>query len=162
ECYWRQNISYVYGDMRNMVFRDEVFDCVVSISTLEHVGLDNRRFHGGELAQSGREPESYLRAVRELRRVLKSGGRCFVSVPFGPPAEQNGQQVFDGEMVHRLTQAFDPEACGVTYFRYRDESGWKTCDRAAAADARYFNFRTDKPWRGHPAAAEAVVCLELE
>ena len=162
ECYWRRNISYVYGDIRNMVFRDEIFDCVVCISTLEHVGLDNRRFHGGEMAQFGREPESYLRAVRELRRVLKSDGRCFVSMPFGHHAAQDWQQIFDGEMVDQLIQAFAPRACGTTYFRYSDESGWKTCDRAAAADARYFNFRTDKPWKGHPAAAEAVVCLELQ
>src|SRR5262249_54369575 len=105
ECYWRKQISYVYGDIRNMVFPDEVFDHVACISTLEHVGLDNRRFYDGKVAQSGREPESHLLAMRELRRVLKPGGRCFVSVPFGQHAVQDWQQIFNSEMVDQLIQA---------------------------------------------------------
>lgn len=161
ECFWHKRISYVYGDIRKMIFRDSAFDYVVCISTLEHVGLDNQRFHSGALVPTTQEPDSHLVAMRELARVLKPGGHCFVSVPFGQRLMQDWQQTFDEEMLERLIQEFGPESCVATYFRYSDKCGWNLCDKTAAADARYFNFSTDIPWKGHPAAAEAVVCLEL-
>jgi SAM-dependent methyltransferase len=162
ECYWMQGVSYVYGDLRKMIFRDNVFDYVVNISTLEHVGLDNQRFHKLPLEQKTQQTESYLLAVRELARVLKPGGYCFISVPFGTRVVQDWMQIFDAAMVERVIQEFSPESYTASYFRYSDECGWKACDKIAAADARYFNYQTDTPWPGHPAAAEAVVCLELK
>lgn len=162
ECYWLKGVSYVYGDLRNTIFRDKVFDFVVNISTLEHVGLDNQRFHSLPLTQKAHQTESYLLAVRELARVLKPGGVCFISVPFGRRVVEEWMQIFDAEMVDRVVHEFGPTSYSATYFRYSGESGWKACDKMAAADARYFNFKTDTPWQGHPAAAEAVVCLELK
>lgn len=161
ECHWRNHISYIYGDIRNMVFRDCVFDYIVCISTLEHVGLDNQRFHQKTLKSNGQEQDSHRTAIRELARVLKPGGLCFISVPFGKRTIEDWQQIFDKEMVEELTQEFGPSSYEATCFRYSSELGWKSCDMAAATDARYFNFQTDIPWKGHPAAAEAVVCLEL-
>jgi ubiquinone/menaquinone biosynthesis C-methylase UbiE len=160
-CFWEKSISYVFGDIRNMIFRDEVFDDVVCLSTLEHVGLDNRRFHSSALSHNTPEPESHLLAMRELRRVLKHGGRCFVSVPYGQREQQPWQQIFNSEMVDKLVRAFGPESYNETYFRYSEPDGWMHCEKSAAAHARYFNFQSDKPWKGHPAAAEAVACLEL-
>ena len=160
-CAWQKRISYVYGDIRSMIFRDEAFDDVVCLSTLEHVGLDNQCFHSSPVAQTPAEPESHLLAVRELRRVLKRGGRCFISVPFGRHDRQSWQQIFNGEMIEKLVRTFEPKSCNETYFRYSEARGWMLSEKGAAADARYFNFRNDKPWKGHPAAAEAVACLEL-
>ena len=50
-CYWQKRISYVYGDLRNTLFDENVFDYVVSISTLDHIGLDNQVFHRWPLQQ---------------------------------------------------------------------------------------------------------------
>lgn len=161
ECHWQNHISYIYGDIRNMIFRDCAFDYVVCISTLEHVGLDNQRFHQRTLQSCGQEQGSHRTAIRELARVLKPGGLCFISVPFGKRTMQDWQQIFDKEMVEELIQEFGPSSYEVACFRYSGERGWESCDMTAAADARYFNFQTDIPWKGHPAAAEAVVCLEL-
>ncbi len=41
KAFWNKKISYHYGDLRQLPFRDEWFDEVVSISTIEHVGFDN-------------------------------------------------------------------------------------------------------------------------
>jgi len=161
-CHWQRRISYVYGDARNMIFRDEVFDNVVSLSTLEHVGLDNQCFHASPLSQTASAPDSHLAAVQEFRRVLKRGGRCFVSVPFGRRVSLGWQQVFDGEMIERVIRAFAPESCKEKYFQYSEPRRWMRCEKSEAADARYFNFQTDKPWPGHPAAAGAIACLELQ
>jgi SAM-dependent methyltransferase len=162
QCYWEKCISYVYGDIRNMILRDGVFDYVVCMSTLEHVGLNNQRFHGGALPSSPQELQSHACAIRELSRVLKPGGRCFVSVPFGKREMQEWQQIFDGELVEQMIQEFGPKSWEATFFRYSGEAGWKCCDMDAAADARYFDYQKDVPWKGHPAAAEAVACLELQ
>jgi methyltransferase family protein len=62
-----RGISYVYEDMRRLPYRDGVFDTVASLSTLEHVGMDNSRYGGDG---RGVDPaEERRRAVRELCRV---------------------------------------------------------------------------------------------
>jgi SAM-dependent methyltransferase len=53
----------VFGDAGQLPFRDGSFDVVVCLEVLEHV----------------REPDQ---ALRELARVLRPGGRAFVSMPF--------------------------------------------------------------------------------
>jgi ubiquinone/menaquinone biosynthesis C-methylase UbiE len=53
----------IVGDIHHMPFPDNSLDAVVCESVLEHV-------------------EDPLRATRELYRVLKPGGYCFVYVPF--------------------------------------------------------------------------------
>ena len=63
--FWNMGINYVYGDLRHTYFRDEYFDFVVCISTLEHIGLDNQRFHPGEFSRI-RHPGSHLAACRNF------------------------------------------------------------------------------------------------
>ena len=36
------DVSYLFADLRDLPLSDDVYDQVVSISTLEHVGLDLR------------------------------------------------------------------------------------------------------------------------
>jgi SAM-dependent methyltransferase len=68
----------VLADVRELPFPDSSFDLVLCVSTLEHVGRDNRVYGGGE-EQAGGE----LAALRELRRVTDRGGRILVTVPCG-------------------------------------------------------------------------------
>jgi SAM-dependent methyltransferase len=157
--FWDRGINYVYGDLRRTYFRDECFDFVVSVSTLEHIGLDNQRFHAGGLNETA--AGSHLAAVQEFRRTLKPGGRCYITVPFGKKFRGQWHQVFDGAMVKEMVAAFAPSSFTETYFRHLPEAGWQASSRSAAADAVYFDHEVDQPWKGCPAAAEAIVCLEL-
>jgi SAM-dependent methyltransferase len=161
ECFWRQGVSYVYGDLRHTFFRDETFDCVVSLSVLEHVGLDNSRYVGSGV-HSEPDPEAYLAAAAEFRRVLKPGGSCLISVPFGKRDVRTWLQVFDATMLDRLIAAFQPASHTVTYFRYTPKEEWQRSAQAEAADARYFDLSSDTPWPGCPAGAGAVACLHLK
>ncbi len=52
--------------------KDETYDLIVSISTLEHVGWDEEE-----------DPEKILRAIERLKAVLSPGGRLVFSVPVG-------------------------------------------------------------------------------
>jgi SAM-dependent methyltransferase len=54
--------QFQVGDIRNMPFRDNTFDAVVCLGVIEYVETDER-------------------ALREMWRVLKPGGRAVVSTP---------------------------------------------------------------------------------
>ena len=161
DCFWHYGVSYIYGDLRDTGFRDDYFDFIASISTLEHVGLDNTLLYTGDASKKENDPASYLSAVRELRRILKPGGSAYFSVPFGRRDVRTWLQVFDAATLNSLIAAFQPRAASVDYFSYRAEDGWHRSSRDAAAGARYFDPRTDTAWEGRPVGAEAIACLEL-
>lgn len=69
--------SYVNGDLRNLrIFAGRAFDRTICLSTLEHIGFDNRVY----LGTSECDPDSMLDAVSELCRV--TGRILLLSVPF--------------------------------------------------------------------------------
>lgn len=162
ECFWRYAVSYVFGDLRETGFRDNYFDSIACISTLEHVGLDNTLLYTKDSTKKENDATAYLSAVRELRRILKPGGLAYITVPFGRREIRSWLQIFDAAMLESLIAAFAPQTSAVDYFRYKADDGWRLSSREAAADARYFDPRADTPWEGRPVGAEAVACLELK
>src|SRR5579864_7901389 len=160
ESFWNRGISYVYGDLRDCCYRDEYFDWIASISTLEHVGMNNTQLYTNDPSNNEFQPESYLQAVTELRRVLKSGGMLYVTLPFGRVESLGWLQIFDTARIDRLLNTFRPASYHCEYFRYT-EAGWQIASPDECRDARYFNYWQDRGKRTDLAAAEAVVCLEL-
>ena len=73
----------MYEDLRASCFRNDYFDRIVSLSTLEHIGMDNTFLYTPDESKRENAPSSYLHAIRELRRILKDGGHLYISVPFG-------------------------------------------------------------------------------
>jgi ubiquinone/menaquinone biosynthesis C-methylase UbiE len=57
-----QNIKYVNGDVKNLRFKDSIFDISVGIETLEHIN----------------QAELYL---KELKRVTRENGKIIISTP---------------------------------------------------------------------------------
>ncbi|MBI2888547.1 MAG: hypothetical protein HYY10_01350 [Candidatus Liptonbacteria bacterium] len=53
---------------------NRLYDAIVSLSTLEHVGWDS---------YESREPEKVLRAVENLVHCIAPGGKMLVTMPFG-------------------------------------------------------------------------------
>jgi len=160
QSFWPMGISYTFQDLRRTCFRDRFFDHIVSLSTLEHIGLDNDRFYTGR-ASVLRDPASYVLAVGEMARILRPGGRLYLSVPYGRHADLGWLQVFDGEMLDRVVEAFGPSGILEQVFRYTSE-GWRTSTRQEAADATYVDLHSAGSWqRGLPVAAESVACLVL-
>jgi SAM-dependent methyltransferase len=144
-----RRISYVYSDLRKLPYRDGYFDTIVSVSTLEHVGMDNRGYGSAaeQAADAQRESEA---AIRELRRTLAPGGRILMTFPYGVPEDHGGWRQFDGDHLERLIAAAAPSEIDLRVYRYAG-GGWQLSDLEGAADARYqLGF-----------AAEAVACVRL-
>jgi SAM-dependent methyltransferase len=110
-CFWNRGISYLYGDLREPHFPDACFDVVVSVSTIEHIGLDNTMLYTGDHTKQETDDLGYVPAIEQFRRVLKPGGVCLVTVPFGRRGTHGWYQVFD-ERGHcesnRNVRAHDP------------------------------------------------------
>jgi len=160
ESYCNRGISYVYGDLRQTCYRDDYFDWIVSISTLEHVGMNNTLFYTNDTSKDESDPESHLQALSELRRILKTSGVLYLTLPFGRAQIHGWLQVFDTDMVQKLLDVFRPSSSRETYFRYIN-SGWQISSPGECRDARYFDPSDGGTVRTDFAAAEAVVCLEL-
>jgi SAM-dependent methyltransferase len=157
----RPGVSLVYGDLRTLSLTDGYFSEVVCISTLEHVGMAQSFSYSALRPYEHATPDDALLALKEMRRVLRPGGRLLLTIPFGRREDHGWLQQFDAEGIRRLIEAFDGEVRSETYFHYQAD-GWHHADAEACADASYFNIHatpTIEP--DGAAAARSVCCLEL-
>jgi SAM-dependent methyltransferase len=169
QCYWERGISYLFEDLRQIPVRDNYYDTVVCISTLEHVGFDNRQFTGAGTCEENR-PEDFVLAVREMRRTLKPSGRLLLTVPFGRYRNMGTQQVFDGDLLEEAIAAFQPAGVTRTFFCYT-EQGWQFAAVSECKEKEYVDWimlpadRRSSQFPKQPdgaAAARAVACVKLE
>jgi SAM-dependent methyltransferase len=170
DAFWRLGVSYVYGDLRSLDFRDNLFDAIACVSTIEHIGMDNSMYAGkSDLAKRG-NPKEFLEAVAELRRVLKPGGSLYITFPFGRYENHGWFQQFDSELVDILIEGFGPELVHEDIFRY-DPDGWRRSDRTSCASCEFFDVHESKYYDASstieyppdfPAGERALVCLELQ
>lgn len=161
QCFWKEEISYVFEDLRETCYRDDYFDWIVSLSTLEHIGLDNTFLYTHDSKYNENIPDAYLAAVKEYHRILKPGGVLFVSLPFGRFKNHGWFQVFDSLMVDRLIETFSPSVLYESHFKYEPE-GWKTSSRELSKNSTCFDASKLKSYDSDFAAfSRAIVCLEL-
>ena len=137
----------VVGDIRRLPFDGASFDVVFCISTLEHIGRDNRAYGGAAEADEG----GIAAALAELRRVLASDGRAFVTVPCGA-REDHGAflQLEPSGWLELFVNS------GFLVFEHevyvRGDEGWRSDDATEAVTARYGEAGS---------GAAAVLCAEL-
>jgi SAM-dependent methyltransferase len=167
-CYWQDRISYLFADLRNLPLKDDWFDEVVSLSTLEHIGLDNSIY---SLNPEWREKKTFdfLKAVSELKRVTKPGGKAYITVPYGKYTDFGWYQQFNAEMIERMIDTFDPDKVIETYYCY-ELGGWSVSDKQYCQkfegfnihDTKYFNPNSTKDYDpDYAACSRAIAALEL-
>ena len=160
-CFWKEAVSYVYEDLRNSCFKNCFFDWVVSLSTIEHIGLDNTMLFTSDKSKNENSPETFLKAVQEYKRILKPGGTLYLSVPFGRKAVYRWFQIFDSKMIDQVIETFEPSILNEYHYKY-EVSGWRVSSREESAESTYFDYHTTKSYDAdYAAASRAVVCLEL-
>ncbi len=160
-CFWKDGVSYHFGDLRELPFRSEWFDTIVCISTLEHVGMDNQNYG----SQDGKEidDKSFLQAVKELSRVLKPDGQFLITVPYGQRdyirwGNSTFARQFDKDLLEELTNVLEMEFT-VSFFKYTN-SGWERSSQAECEEVHYFNIHESKYDPDYAAAARAIACVE--
>ena len=121
----------------------ESFDVVLSVSTIEHLGLG--RYDDVTI------PDGDRLGVERLWRLVRPGGRLLATVPAGRPAAQRGYRVYDEA---RLRAVF-PGITAINWFRKDHRFGaWSPSSADAVGDLVY-----DEPHGGLPVEAVAfVVC----
>lgn len=168
-CFWKDSISYLFADIRKLPFRDNWFDYIICISTLEHVGMDNTIFYTKDAAYREEKRFDFEKALLELRRVVKKGGKLFITVPFGKYQNVGRFQQFDADLLSRVIDVFGPTDYQVSYYRYTKD-GWNIADEQSCKDEERFDIRKTKyvdktSSRGFDAdlapASRAVACIVM-
>lgn len=160
----KKRISYVYGDLRNLPFKEELFDFVISQSTIEHIDMDNSMY-GYDIVHNENKNEKsydYLLAVGEMLRVLKKGGKLLITFPFGAFENHGFFQQFDEEMLHRIQELFRGQGSfEIDFFKY-DPNGWNFAQKEELKDVVSHNPHTGLGFGDDYAAhSRAIACIEF-
>jgi SAM-dependent methyltransferase len=121
------NFRMLLADIGNLPLPDASFDVVVSLSTIEHVGLD--------WYTPSPDGTSDHRVVAEVERLLKPGGRFLLTVPFGQHVVTPVHRVYNRAMLDALLA---PLKRVETAFAVRDGDSWcwtNDAERAGRADS---------------------------
>ena len=155
-------MSYLFGDLRDMIVRDAVFESIVCISTLEHIGMSlDLKAYSAARPYAQADYESYRLALKEFHRVLKHGGQLLLTVPYGRREDHGWLQQFDAAGVEAIKNGFAGDLVAETYYRYSAE-GWQVAEPMECADMSYFNIHATPGFDpDFAAAARAVACLEF-
>jgi SAM-dependent methyltransferase len=161
-CFFKNRINYVFGDLRDMYFKDESFDEVVSQSTIEHIDMDNSIYGYEEKHTKEEKSYEYLKAVSEMVRVLKPGGKLLLTFPFGKYENHGFFQQFDEEMLKRMLTLFrDKGSIETDYFKYEKE-GWRFAALSELHAIESFNPHTGKGKSDDGAAhSRSIACIEF-
>lgn len=112
------NFSFIHDDILNWQPPEEKYDCAISISTIEHVGLGGYR---DPLSENG---DSI--AVQKLLASLKKGGQLIISVPFGKHTIERKMRIYNREKLSQLVPHIEMERFFFKPDRYANwtETSW--------------------------------------
>jgi hypothetical protein len=86
------NLTSGAADLKQLPFEDASIESLSCMHTIEHIGLGR---YGDEI-----DPKGDLKAISELKRVLKTGGNFLFVTPVGQPRiEYNAHRVYAFEQV---------------------------------------------------------------
>ena len=97
--YPSKDIYVAKCDICDNHFKDEVFDVVTAISTIEHIGLKGR--YGVDSKSTD------AKALTQIYRILKVGGTFIMTVPYGNYRETKFHKIYDAQHLDTLLTGFN-------------------------------------------------------
>jgi SAM-dependent methyltransferase len=140
----------IRSNIANTDFKSQTFDIIWCISALEHFGMDNSGYTSEFTMDSGLAS----RALQEMLRILKPGGRILITVPFGKYEDHGWLINYDTGHFHHLLQIVRPYGTIYElYFRHTFGSGWTNANPDELRYVGYF----DQANSGAGALAAAII-----
>ncbi len=156
-----KRISYIYGDLRDLPFRNNFFEEIVCQSTIEHIDMDNSMYGydlKSTLEHDKNKSYEYLKVIDELLRVLKTNGQLLLTFPYGKFENHGFFQQFDDEMVNRITDKMkDLGSFELTFFKYLPH-GWIVASQEECNEAESYNPHTQIGKKDDFAAHSRAIC----
>lgn len=156
------SVNYVYSDLKKNIFRENYFDFITCISTLEHVGFDNAHYNyynNNFVNSSTNNSKDYLKVIQNFKFILKKGGDLYLTLPFGKKQLFNHLQQFDSEEIKILVDTFSPESVSKTFYIYKN-FGWLECKEEDCKDIKFRTLDEKNP-TDRAASARSVIFLKI-
>ncbi|MCK9368648.1 methyltransferase domain-containing protein [Candidatus Dojkabacteria bacterium] len=124
-----QNVKYVTGDIRATDFKDNLFDVITCISTLEHIGVEGRY-------KVKKDEFGDIKAMKEMLRILKPGGTLLLTVPYGAKDVLPINKLYNKERIDELSKGYVLESA--TYQKYDEKySIWREISELEASKVNW-------------------------
>lgn len=124
------NFRFSKEDIRKSGFSDNYFDAVISVSTIEHIGLSGRYGMDEDI-------DGDRKAIAEMKRITKKCGAIVVTVPFGrAKIIRPDCRVYDFARLKRIENGLS--LAREAYYMQDEAGDWYECQRqeAESVDAR--------------------------
>lgn len=132
-----KNFDFIQGDILVWDPPTELFDKVISISTIEHVGLSG---YGDPVSKDGDKI-----AVKKLLHSLKRGGELILTVPAGKACIEGGMRIYDGASIRVLVPNIE-----LLHYYYKPSrnADWIETTEEVISTLHYENYRITSPAQG--------------
>jgi len=120
-----KEIKFKKGDIRNTNYPDNYFDCITCISTLEHIGVSGRY-------NSDEDSGGDLKAMREIKRILKPNGILLATVPYGAKDVLPINKLYNKSRIKNLFEGFEIMSQEFKKFN-KDWNVWLKADEEKAS-----------------------------
>ncbi len=141
------NLKFVVSDICEPVFPKQSFDCIIALSTLEHIGL----------GWYGDKPiEGYdFQAVKQINLLLKNEGFFILTVPYGEKAITPVHRIYDCNSLQELLKDF--EVIKSVYGIRLDNFNWTVTQVESEAACKQHNLENYLP-----GAVAMLVCKKKD
>ena len=157
----KNTISYIYGDLRELPFKDFYFDFVVCHSTLEHIGMNNSMY--GYVLDYHKDSQTknydYLKVIQELQRITKIQGKILLTFPYGKFENHGFFQQFDAQMVQSIEDALTDSCTIKKSYALYENNGWCFTSVEKCNNSVSFNPHTGKGKGEDGAAHSRSICF---
>ena len=158
---FKHGVSYVYSDLLEKNFKDNYFDIITCISTLEHIGFDNEIYKTlNKVKKVKKKKLMYLEVIRNFRSYLKKNGVLFITLPFGKHQKFKDLQQFDKKMIDNIIKAFKPSRLEKKFAIYRN-SQWEYCEERDCYNVKFKN-KYNKITMDDAASARSLILMKLK